>query len=301
MKCLVTGGSGFIGSHVVDCLFEKGHDVRIFDLRHSRHAPNCDHFIGSILDLEALREAMNGVEAVFHLAAVADVNDVLADPLYAENVNARGTANVLEAARRSGVARVIYGSTTWVYGDSPGKTADEDTPILPPAHLYTATKLAGEHYCRAYGALYGLKCTVLRYGIPYGPRARDRAVIPVFVNKARRGEPIVISGDGSQFRQFVYVKDLAKGNVMALKEGAEGRTYNLDGAKKITVREIAQAVKELVGGTEIKYAEARPGDFSGREILSRRAKEELGWTAKTKFMDGLTDYVLWLENRADAA
>ena len=301
MRCLVTGGSGFIGSHIVDNLIASGHNVRIFDIRHSKHTPDCEHFIGSILDLEALRLAMNGVDVVFHLAAVADVKDVLNDPIYAENVNTRGTVNVLEAANRSVGPRVIYGSTTWVYGDAPQDTVDEDTPIPPPAHLYTATKLAGEYYCRSYGALYGLRYTILRYGIPYGPRSRDNAVIPTFVKKALNSQPIVISGDGSQFRQFVYVKDLAEGNVAALHPIASGKTYNLDGIRKITIREIAESVRDIVGNVEIRYGEERPGDFRGKMVLSTRALVELEWAAKTGFIDGLYEYVRWFKENHDAS
>ncbi len=220
MRCLVTGGAGFIGSHVVDNLRRMGIEVRIFDLRRSEYAPDCDHFIGSILDVEALRLAMNGVHAVFHLAAIADVKDVHDDPVYSENINVRGTISVLDAARRSGVERVIYGSTTWVYSDAEGDVVDEETSIPPPAHLYTATKLTGEYYCRSYSDLYGIDYTIFRYGIPYGPRARDGAVIPIFVGKALRGEPLTISGDGMQFRKFVYVEDLERG--LPLDGGGDG-------------------------------------------------------------------------------
>ncbi len=184
MLVLVTGGSGFIGSHVVDKLNAYGVTPRIFDQLHSPYRDDVEHQIGSLLDLEKLRMAMTAVDVVIHLAAVADVKEVLLDPVYAENVNAHGTLNVLEAARRSGVRRVIYGSTTWVYSDCAEDTVDEETLIPPPRHLYTATKLAGESYCRAYGELYDVEYTILRFGIPYGPRARDTAVIPVFVNKA---------------------------------------------------------------------------------------------------------------------
>lgn len=296
MKCLVTGGSGFIGSHIVDQLCEIGHKVRIFDLQRSLYMPRCDHFHGNIMDISGLKCAMEDIDAVFHIAAVADVNDVLMEPIHAGNVNAMGTLNVLEAARSRNVRRVIYASTSWVYSDTKENVVDEDTPIPPPLHLYTATKLAGEHYCRSYAALYHLPFTILRYGIPYGPRSRGRTVIPAFIEKAIKGEPIVIDGDGSQFRQFIYVKDLAKGNVLALADAAAGRTYNLDGAKKITVKEIAEAVVKVFGG-EIRYTSARPGDFRGKEVLIGRAREELGWSPETSFEAGLTEYVRWHRGR----
>ncbi len=155
-------------------------------------------------------------DAVAHLAAVADVNDVHAEPEDAERVNARGTVAVLEAARRAGVKRIVYASTIWVYSDCQQETVDEDTLLPPPSHLYTSTKLAGELYCKAYQELYGIDYTILRFGIPYGPRAREAAVIPAFVGKALRGEPLTLAGDGGQSRRFVYVEDLAEGVALGL-------------------------------------------------------------------------------------
>ncbi len=297
MRCLVTGGAGFIGSHLVDNLQRRGIEVRIFDQRRSAYAPDCDHFLGSILDIEALRLAMSGIHAVFHLAAIADVKDVYEDPVYSENVNSRGTISVLEAARRAGVRRVIYGSTTWVYSDAAGDILDEDTLIPPPTHLYTATKLTGENYCRSYAELYGVEYTIFRYGIPYGPRARDGAVIPIFVNKALNGEPLTIAGDGSQFRKFVYVEDLAEGNVLGLQSVARNKIYNLDGDRKVTIREIAETIQGILGDVKIEYVEGRPGDFAGKEILSRRALDELGWEPKTSFEEGVRRYIDWFRER----
>src|SRR4051794_19344345 len=213
---LVTGGSGFIGSHVVDRLIESGHQPRIYDLRRSRWHPAVAATLGDLCDLDRLGVAMSGCCAVIHLAASADVNEVVADPVEAERRNASGTLHVLEAARRSGVERVVYASTIWTYSDTPAVLHEESLPLHPPAHLYTATKLAGELYCYAYQELYGLDSTILRFGIPYGPRARPAAVVPTFTAKALAGEPITIAGDGSQSRRFVYVEDLADGVVLAL-------------------------------------------------------------------------------------
>lgn len=300
MRVLVTGGAGFIGSHVVEKLLERGIEVFVFDLPVVGRggSPKEAVFIpGSILDLEALRVAMVGMNAVYHLAAIADVKEVYEDPYYAETLNVRGTINVLEAARRGKVPRIIYGSTTWVYSDSEGEVVDEDTPLKPPSHLYTATKLASEYYCHCYDKLYGVASTILRYGIPYGPRSRDEAVIPTFVKKALKGEPLTIAGDGSQYRQFVYVEDLAEGNVLALKPVAMHKTYNLDGPQKITIRQIAEAIQRLVGNVEIRYVESRPGDFGGKEGISRLAKEELGWEPKVSFEEGIRRYIRWYQER----
>jgi UDP-glucose 4-epimerase len=234
---------------------------------------------------------------VIHLAAVADVKDVYEEPTYAESINARGTLNVLDAARRAGVGRVIYGSTTWVYSDCAPSQVDEDTLIPSPSHLYTATKLAGETYCYSYRHLYDVAYTILRFGIPYGPRAREGAVVPIFVGKALRGEPLTIAGEGTQFRKFVYVEDLAEGIVLGLRPNAVNRIYNLDGSERVTILQIAEAVRDAVGEVDIVHTEARPGDFSGKEVSSERALLELGWAARTPFRDGVERYVEWRRER----
>src|ERR1700729_4017852 len=259
MRVLVTGGSGFIGSHVVDKLRAQGHEPVIYDLRPSpwHEAGSVDTVLGSITDREALERALHGCAAVPHLAAVADVNDVHASPEDAERVNARGTVAVLEAARRAGVKRIVYASTIWVYSDCEPDEVDEQTLLPPPSHLYTSTKLAGELYCKAYQELYGIDFTILRFGIPYGPRAREAAVIPAFVNKALKGEPLTLAGDGGQSRRF--------------------------------------------GDVEIVYTPARPGDFSGKIVRSDRAEEELGWTARTPFSEGVRRYVEWRQQHAARA
>lgn len=301
MKVLVTGGSGFIGSHVVEKLLARGVQVRIFDMvTPPVTGPGIEFYHGSLLDLEAIRMATDGsIDAVYHLAAIADVKDVFEEPYYSESINVRGTINILEAVRRSTVRRVIYGSTTWVYSDVEQDVVDEGTPLHAPSHLYTATKIASEYYCQSYARLYGLECTILRYGIPYGPRARDGAVIPIFVRKALAGEPLTIAGDGAQYRRFVYVEDLAEGNVMALKSTAKNKIYNLDGTERISIRQIAETIGKVLGDVKINYVPTRPGDFGGKEISSERAKRELGWEPKTSFEEGLRRYIQWFKARVE--
>ena len=295
MRCLVTGGAGFIGSHIVDKLLKRGIKVRIYDIYQPSVRENVEYFHAALTNVEKLRVAMSGIDFVFHLGAIANVKDVFEEPVFSENINTRGTLNILEAARRTAVKRVIYGSTVWVYSDTKSKSGivDENMPLSPPSHLYTATKLAGEYYCKAYHELYGLDYTILRYGVPYGPRAREGAVVPIFVNKALNGEPITITGDGMQFRKFVYVEDLAEGNVLALKNIAKNKTYNLEGSQKITIRQIAETIQEILGKAEIKHIDGRKGDFSGNEISAELAKKELGWEAKTSFKEGLRKYIKW--------
>ena len=162
-----------------------------------------------------------------------------------------------------------------------------------PDHLYTATKLAGEMYCRSYAALYGLDCTVLRFGIPYGPRARPAGVIPIFVRKALAGEPLTIAGEGLQSRRFVYVEDLADGVVRALAPQAVGRVYNLVGDESVSVRAIADAIRALVGDVAIVHTPARAADFAGAEVCGARAATELGWRPATSFDEGVRRYLEW--------
>ncbi len=293
MIAFVTGGAGFIGSHVVDRLRARGVEARIYDLVKPRWRTDVEHIHASILDLDALTAAMKGADVVLHLAAVADVKDVFERPDYAESINTRGTLNVLEAARRNRVRKVIFGSTVWVYSEVPEQVVDEATPLPPPNHLYTATKIAAEYYCRSYQKLYGLTTAILRYGIPYGPRARDGAVIPTFVQRALGGEPLVIAGDGSQWRRFVYVEDLAEGNVLAIRDVADNKTYNLDGTERVTIRQLAETIRRILGNVEIRHVEGRPGDFSGKEVRSERARLELGWEPRVTLEDGIRRYIEW--------
>ncbi len=300
MRVLVTGGSGFIGSHVVDKLRARGHEPVIYDLRPSPwHEPGTvEERLGSITDREALERALHSCDAVAHLAAVADVNDVHASPEDAERVNARGTVAVLEACRRAGVKRIVYASTIWVYSDCDEEQVDEETLLPAPSHLYTSTKLAGELYCKAYQELYGIDYTIMRFGIPYGPRAREAAVIPAFVNKAFAGDPLTIAGDGGQSRRFVYVEDLADGVALGLSDVATNRVYNLASDENVSIKQIAETVQGLVGSVEIVHTPARPGDFGGKVVSSERAERELGWTAATPFADGVGKYVRWRREQA---
>jgi UDP-glucose 4-epimerase len=296
MRVLVTGGSGFIGSHVLDALAVAGHEPVVLDLVPSRHHPSGTFatICGDITDRDVTRRAVRGCDAIIHLAAVADVNDVVADPVRADSVNAHGTEVILEAARRESVERMIYGSTVWVYGNANTEEATEDTPLVLPAHLYTATKLAGEMYALSYNAMYGAGHTILRFGIPYGPRARPAAVVPSFVLRAQRGEALAIAGDGRQARQFVYIEDLAAGIVAALSPQAAGRTFNLVGTERTTVREIADAVCRVFAPVPIVHVPERPADVQLGRVSGARAATELGWAPAVRFEDGLARYVDWL-------
>ena len=297
MKVLVTGGAGFIGSHVVDRLIAHAHDPVIFDLNASTHHPPTEvkAVLGDIADRDTAWRAARGCEAIIHLAAVADVSDVLADPVRSDRINVHGTQTILEAARHNEIERVVYGSTVWVYGNAPVEgVLDEDSPLSLPAHFYTATKMAGEMYCRSYTHLYGLEHTILRFGIPYGPRARAAAVVPSFVSRAQQGRALTIAGDGLQTRQFVYVEDLAEGVVAGLQAGAANRIFNLVGTEETSVRQIADTIRGLVAEVPVVHGPERPVDVRIPTISGARAAAELGWQPRVPFAAGIGRYLDWL-------
>jgi UDP-glucose 4-epimerase len=294
VRVLVTGGSGFIGSHVVDRLLAHEHEPVILDTRPSPHHPAVMAVVGDLTHPETMLGAARDVDAIVHLAAVADVNDVFVDPVRAGFVNVHGTQMVLEAARHEN-SRVVYASTVWVYGNAPvDGDLDEDAPLAHPSHIYTATKLAGEMYCTAYRELYGVESAILRFGIPYGPRARPAAVVPSFVARAQQGDALTIAGNGDQTRQFVYVEDLAEGVVLALQDGAAQRVYNLVGDEETSVRQIADTVRAIVGDVPVAHGPERPADVRLGHVSGARAAAELQWTATTSFAEGVRRYVDWL-------
>jgi UDP-glucose 4-epimerase len=300
---LVTGGAGFIGSHVVDRLAAAGHRPRILDRRVSAwHDPReVPTVLGDVRRIDDVLRAAAGCSAICHLAAAADVAEVHAQPRWAGELNAVGTLNALEAARRLGLARVIYASTVWVYSELRAAEVDEDDLLPAPGHVYTAGKLAGELYCRSYGELYGVPATILRFGIPYGPRARSAAVVPRFVQAALDGEPLTIAGGGEQERAFVYVEDLAEGVVRALAPVAAGRTYNLAGSDTTTIRGLAELVRDEVAPVAIVHGEGRPGDLRGARVRNDRALAELGWRAQTPLREGVRRYAHWLSEQRQSA
>lgn len=295
MKVGVTGGCGFIGSHVVDKLKDWRVEVRVLDSVPRPHRDDVDCVAVDILDQEALDEATRGLDVIFHLAAYADVNNVVADPTGAVALNVLGTSRVLESARRNELRRVVLASTVWVYGAAREQRVDERSCFDPAetGHVYTTTKIASEMLCHDYKTLFGVPFTILRYGIPYGPRMRPSLVIPIFIRKALGGEPMTVAGDGSQNRKFVYVEDLADAHVLALAPEAENETYNIDGAEEVSILRIAETVHRLVGGKGIEFVPARAGDYGGKQVSSAKAAREIGWTPKVDFETGMERTVQW--------
>ena len=291
----ITGGSGFVGSHVVDAMVRAGHQVRVIDPKPPMQGDDVEWADVDMLDQDAITDALKGVGPVFHLAAMADVNDIVADPAGSVELNSMGVARVLEAARRADAGRVLVSSTVWVYAATHGDEVDETTlfDLDTDKHLYVSEKIAAEMFCRDYANLFGRPFTVLRYGIPFGPRMRPDLVIAAFLLRAMRGEALRIDGDGSQERRFVYVEDLAAAHVLALKSVAKNRTYNLESNETISIRQLAEAVGELVGNVEVTFGPSRPGDYRARIVRSDRAREELGWQPQHTFEEGLRKTLAW--------
>jgi UDP-glucose 4-epimerase len=298
MRVTVTGGCGFIGSHVVDQLVLAGHEVVVVDVGGRWRNPAADYRCADLFDEAALAAAVDGTQAVFHLAGAADVNDVAADPVQAVRLNVEGTARVLDAARRGGVDRVLLASTVWVYGATTGegeRTEAAPVDVSRAGHVYVATKLAAEMLVHSYREMYGQHFTILRYGIPYGPRMRDALVVARFVKAVREGQPITIAGTGQQQRNYVYVEDIADAHVRALSPAAADRTLALEGGEPVSVREIADTVCGLVQPVPIEHVPARAADYQGVAISGNLAKELLDWAPATPFVTGVRRYLEWLD------
>jgi UDP-glucose 4-epimerase len=300
-RVAVTGGSGFIGSHVVDVMVEAGHEVTVIDHRVRPHRSDVAFEDIDLMDLSSVLAATRGMEHVFHLAAVSNVNYAFKYPVYTAALNVVGTANVLEAARLNGARRVYLASTVWVYNGAPERGAvDETTPFYLDAagHIYTSTKMASEMVCHDYGKLYGVPFTILRYGIPYGPRMREELLIPVFIKKALRGEPLTVAGKGDQYRKFVFIQDMAEAHLLAMRDTAAKETYNLEGTRKVTVLEVAEGIRGVLGGgVRIEFGPERPGDFGGKDVSGDKALRELGWRPKVEFEEGIRLTVEWFKRK----
>ena len=297
MKIIVTGGSGFIGSHLVDILLEHKHDVLIYDLEPPGYNQNCKHVTADVNDIDLLLTSSEGYDMIYHLAAEANVNRFYDNPLVSNFNTSNSALNVLECARKNKISRVLLASTEWIYGSLEQKGKDdmitEETPYAQnPDHLYTSSKIAAELFCKNYKTLYGVNYTIMRYGIPFGERARPETVTPIFINKILNNEEITIHGDGSQTRQFIYVKDLAGGNFACLQPAAENETFNINGREKISVLDIVKTLEELLNKkAKIKFIEDRKGNFGGRFISSKKAHHLLAWEPKFKYKEAMKKYV----------
>ena len=300
MHVLVTGGAGFIGSHLVDRLLIDGHEVRVLDDFSTGHRENLMHHErlavtqGSVADFVTVDKLMQGVEWVFHEAAVASVPKSVDDPLGTHGVNYLGTLHVLEAARRHGVARVVFAASAAAYGDLPGLPKREDMPVSPLSP-YAVDKMASEYACYVYHRLYGLATVCLRYFNVFGPRQDPSSpysgVISIFMDRLRRGETPTIYGDGGQIRDFVYVADVVEANLRAVaSEPAAGRVINVASGRPVTLLELLTTIGHIAGvDVRPRFEKPRVGDI--RESLANisLAEELMDWRPGYSLREGLEE------------
>ena len=306
MDHLVTGGGGFIGSNLVRGLLEKGDSVSVLDNFATGRRENLDGLAGrvevveaDIRDMDAVQLAMQGVRNVFHLAALPSVARSVADPVTSNDVNVGGIVKVLTAAKDEGVARFVFASSSSVYGNLAELPKREDmtpTPLSP----YAVQKLTGEHYCRIFCGLYGLRTYALRYFNVFGPRQNPEsqyaAVIPMFIKRLRDGLSPVIHGDGEQTRDFTYVEDVVGATICASEapDEAAGGVYNVAWGNRTSINEITRSLIEITG-CEVQpvHDEPRGGDVRDSQADSTRAREILGWSPKVELKDGLKMTAEW--------
>jgi UDP-glucose 4-epimerase len=307
-RVLVTGGAGFIGSHLVDALVADGERVTVLDdfstgepsnLREAQTSGDVQVVRGSILDEDAVRTAMEHADRVFHLA-VQCVRRSLGDPRESHDVNATGTLIVLEAARRMRVRRFVYCSSSEVYGNTSAELLHEDKTVCRPVTVYGGAKLAGEVYSEAYFQTYGMPTVVVRPFNAYGPRAHDRGdlaeVIPRFVIRVLSGYAPVIFGDASNGRDFTYVTEVARGLVLAgASDRTVGKRINIAYGRMVTIREVAETVLRVCARNDlsIELHRPRPGDVHILAADTRRAAELIGYRAKIPLQAGIERYVAW--------
>ncbi len=304
-RILVTGGAGFIGSNIVDALLERGDDVRVLDDLSTGHEANMAGFRdriefihGDVRDAETVDRAVDGVEVVVHQAALASVPRSIANPSANNQVNVQGTLNLLEAAVRHGVRRFVYASSSSVYGDS--ETLPKVETMKPnPRSPYAVAKLAGEYYCGVFSHLHGLPTVALRYFNVFGPRqdpnSEYSAVIPIFVRHLARGQAPTIFGDGEQSRDFTFIDNVVRANLLACDANLEGaRVYNVACGDRITLNELYGRLRDLLApGVEPKYGPPRPGDVRHSMAAIERIHDELGYEPVVDFDTGIERTVRW--------
>jgi UDP-glucose 4-epimerase len=310
-RVLVTGGAGFIGSHLVDALLAKGRAVSVLDdfstgerdnLVSAAASGDLRVLEGSILDREVVSRAMADCDMVFHLA-VASVRRSLGRPVENHDINATGMLNVLEEARRRKVGRFVYCSSSEVYGNCGGERLGEKA-LPEPVTVYGASKLAGEHYAKAYWRTYAVPTTVVRPFNSYGPREHDQGdaaeVIPRFVIRVLNGLPPVIFGSGDAARDFTYVTETAQGIMAAAAcDAMLGQVVNIAFGRMVSIREVAAAVARHCGRPELvaTHIEARPGDVHVLQADTSVAKSMLKFEARIDFEEGLARYIAWFRKR----
>jgi UDP-glucose 4-epimerase len=291
MKILVTGGSGFIGYHLVKHLLGQGHEVKVVDIQ----KPNIEHkdleFANKSI-MEDLAEDIRGCDVVYHLAAMLGVDNSDNRPLETMRINLEGSVNVFKSAVKANVKRMVYASSSEVYGEPRELPIREDS-VKGPVSAYGVSKLAAEIYAQAYNREFGTDIKIVRFFNVYGHGQSDNFVIPIFINNALENKPLRVFGDGSQTRCFTYVGDIADGVLMVLEKGKTGEAYNIGNNKPTTILELAQMIKELTGSKSeiIKLGFGKETRLKEREIEYRvpdiSKMRALGWEPKTAVREGI--------------
>ncbi|MBA7636210.1 UDP-N-acetylglucosamine 4-epimerase [subsurface metagenome] len=310
MKFLVTGGAGFIGSHIVEELVRRKEKVRVLDNFSTGKRENIAPFLkeielieGDIRDSGTVKGAVKGVDYILHQAALPSVPRSITDPITTNEVNVLGTLNILMAAKEAGVKKLVYASSSSVYGDTPNLPKREDT-VTSPLSPYALSKLAGEEYSKLFTSLYGLETIVLRYFNVFGPRqdptSQYAAVIPKFISSMLKGKRPTIYGDGEQSRDFTYVLNVVGANLLATTSKVKGRIFNIACGKKITVNELVKNLNKLMNtDTQPLYTDPRPGDVRHSQADISKAEEALGYKIGVGFEEGLKKTVDWFRRRLE--
>jgi UDP-glucose 4-epimerase len=302
MKYIITGGAGFIGSHIAEALAGK-HEVVVIDNFFSGKQENLIEFSdcvqiirGSITDLPSLRKAFNEADGIFHLAAIASVARSVDNPVATHETNLTGTLNVLLAARDCGVKKVVFSSSSAVYGDEPSLPKHENLPPFPLSP-YAVSKLASEYYCRVFSELFGVKTVSLRYFNVFGPRqdplGEYAAVIPKFITNLLNNKPPLIFGDGKQTRDFVYVKDVVQANIRAMQNEATG-TFNIGSGKSTDLNTLAKSIAEIMKvSLQPVYEKPRSGDIRNSVSDITAAHKAFGYQVRYSLDKGLSETIQW--------
>lgn len=297
--CLVTGGAGFIGSHLVEALVKQGDQVRVLDNLSTGRLANLAGVLdqielieGSIEDTDIIRQAVTGIDFVFHLAAIASVPQSMAEPIQTELVNTVGTLSLLQAARAAGVRRLIFSSTCAVYGDEP--TLPKIEKMRPhPKSPYAISKLAAEYYCQVFHEAFGVETVILRYFNVFGPRQDPSSaysgVISIFADKLSQGISPTIFGDGQQTRDFVYVEDVVQANLLAAKAPkAGGAILNIGTGHPVSIQQLFETLRRIFNRRlEPTYRPTRSGDVLHSYANPSQAQTILGWQAQVSLDAGL--------------
>jgi len=304
VRIAIVGGTGFVGGHVADVLLKAGHDVVLMDTQPPKFHPSVMYQKLDVLDRTACLAAFSSFQVVFHLAAMSNTQQAVNDPWLCTQLNCVGTVNVLDGAKNAGVERVVIAGSTLLSGlqvqwhrdggDPRDEIIEQDpVEVIRSEHPYVTSKLFEEMIARDYMHQYDLPVTIFRYGIQYGPRMTPGVVVHSFIERALAGRPLTIHGDGSQWRQYIHVEDVAKAHLAVLDQWdeSEGGTYNLVSDDIVTIQDIADAVAKAIPGTRIEYGEPRKGDITVKPVSHEAAKRDLLWEPKISLEDGIKSTV----------